>query len=52
MWIKLLGICLVCVSCAGIGGGEALRLIGRRRFLEEVKRIRSEERRVGKECRL
>ena len=39
MWIKLLGICLVCVSCAGIGGGEALRLIGRRRFLEEVKRI-------------
>ena len=38
MWIKLLGICLVCVSCAGIGG-EALRLIGRRRFLEEVKRI-------------
>ena len=38
MWIKLLGICLVCVSCAGIGGGEALRLIGRRRFLEEVKR--------------
>ena len=39
MWIKLLGICLVCVSCAGIGGGEALCLIGRRRFLEEVKRI-------------
>lgn len=39
MWIKLLGICLVCVSCAGIGGSEALRLIGRRRFLEEVKRI-------------
>ena len=39
MWIKLLGICLVCVSCAGIGGGEALRLIDRRRFLEEVKRI-------------
>ena len=39
MWIKLLEICLVCVSCAGIGGGEALRLIGRRRFLEEVKRI-------------
>ena len=39
MWIKLLGICLVYVSCAGIGGGEALRLIGRRRFLEEVKRI-------------
>ena len=39
MWIKLLGICLVCVSCAGIGGGEALRLIGRRRFLVVVKRI-------------
>lgn len=39
MWIKVLGICLVCVSCAGIGGSEALRLIHRRRFLEEVKRI-------------
>ena len=39
MWIKCVGICLVCVSCAGIGGSEALRLIRRRRFLEEVKRI-------------
>ena len=39
MWIKCVGICLVCVSCAGIGGSEALCLIRRRRFLEEVKRI-------------
>lgn len=39
MWIKCVGICLVCVSCAGIGGSEALRLIRRRRFLEEIKRI-------------
>ena len=37
-WIKLLGICLVCVyRVRGSGGGEALRLIGRRRFLEGSK---------------
>lgn len=39
MWIKVLGICMIGVSCAGIGGSEAVRLIRRRRFLEEVKRI-------------